>query len=122
MVTLFLHTLGLRGFSGHSIGTQASFGPEKLNKERFDDVDNDQSLNDQAGGDGETNTPKAVVKPNVITHVIEGHIIHESNQPFALDTKGKFYIARTPHEISDRETHVQCGISQNWYESEDAAF
>ena len=49
MVTLFLHTLGLRGFSGYSIGTQASFGPEKLNKERFDDVDNDQSLNDQAG-------------------------------------------------------------------------
>jgi len=40
--------------------------------------------------DGESNTPKAVVKPNVLTHVIDGHIIQESSTPFPLDPKGKF--------------------------------
>jgi hypothetical protein len=30
-------------------------------------------------------TPKAVVKPNVLTHVIDGHIIQESSHPFPLD-------------------------------------
>ena len=41
-------------------------------------------------GENETNTPKAVVKPNVLTHVIDGHIIQESSTPFPLDLKGKF--------------------------------
>ena len=44
-------------------------------------------------GDGESNTPKAVVKPNVLTHVIDGHIIQESSTPFPLDPKGKFDIS-----------------------------
>jgi hypothetical protein len=29
-------------------------------------------------------TPKAVVKPQVLTHVIDGHIIKESSQPFPV--------------------------------------
>ena len=41
--------------------------------------------------DNESNTPKAVVKPNVLTHVIDGHIIQESSTPFPLDPKGKFH-------------------------------
>jgi len=39
--------------------------------------------------DGESNTPKAVVKPNVLTHVIDGHIIQESSTPFPLDPKDR---------------------------------
>lgn len=44
----------------------------------------------QTNGQG-LDTPKAVVKPNVLTHVIDGHIIQESSQPFPLDsdTKGR---------------------------------
>jgi len=34
-------------------------------------------------------TPKAVVKPNVLTHVIDGHVIQESSQPFPLDDTTK---------------------------------
>ena len=34
IITIIVPTLGLRGSAGHSIGTQASFGPEKLSKER----------------------------------------------------------------------------------------
>ena len=43
-----------------------------------------------SGGEGEaglgvpTTTPKAVVKPQVLTHVIDGHIIKESSQPFPV--------------------------------------
>ena len=39
-------------------------------------------------------TPKAVVKPNVLTHVIDGHVIQESSQPFPLDdtTKGRLML------------------------------
>ena len=29
-------------------------------------------------------TPKAVVKPQVLTHVIDGHVIKESSAPFPL--------------------------------------
>ena len=51
--------------------------------------DNDMSMehslnNDNNSGHG-SHTPKAVVKPNVLTHVIDGHIIQESSQPFPLD-------------------------------------
>ncbi len=35
-------------------------------------------------------TPKAVVKPQVLTHVIDGHVIKESSQPFPVSpVKGK---------------------------------
>ena len=40
--------------------------------------------NENNSGHG-SHTPKAVVKPNVLTHVIDGHIIQESSQPFPLD-------------------------------------
>ena len=36
-------------------------------------------------------TPKAVVKPQVLTHVIDGHVIKESSAPFPLSpSKSKF--------------------------------
>jgi hypothetical protein len=46
-------------------------------------------LGGSGGGDGAA-TPKAVVKPQVLTHVIDGHIIKESSQPFPVSpVKGK---------------------------------
>ena len=50
----------------------------------------DKQKTNESPVDGESNTPKAVVKPNVLTHVIDGHIIQESSTPFPLDPKGKF--------------------------------
>ena len=50
------------------------------------------SKSNEPHGDGESNTPKAVVKPNVLTHVIDGHIIQESSIPFPLDPNSKFLI------------------------------
>ena len=42
------------------------------------------------GEPGLTPTPKAVVKPQVLTHVIDGHVIKESSQPFPVSpVKGK---------------------------------
>ena len=36
-------------------------------------------------------TPKAVVKPQVLTHVIDGHVIKESSAPFPVSpAKGEF--------------------------------
>lgn len=32
----------------------------------------------------EKDLPKAMIKPNVLTHVIEGFIIQEANEPFAV--------------------------------------
>jgi hypothetical protein len=37
-----------------------------------------------AGQQAPSTTPKAVVKPQVLTHVIDGHIIKESSQPFPV--------------------------------------
>ena len=34
-------------------------------------------------------TPKAVVKPNVLTHLIDGHVIMESSEPFPVDREDK---------------------------------
>ena len=40
---------------------------------------------------GSVNTPKAVVKPQVLTHVIDGHVIKESSTPFPVSpSKSKF--------------------------------
>jgi len=37
-------------------------------------------------------------------------------------TKGKYYIARTPHIFSDTVTSVECCLCQNHYECEDMSF
>lgn len=66
--------------------------------------------------------PKAMIKPNVLTHIIDGHIIQEGTQPFPVTTKrlsddledavsakrnksSPEKSATTP----DRTTCVQCG-------------
>lgn len=41
-------------------------------------LDNNNSKNDKG-------LPKAMVKPQVLTHIIEGFVIHESNEPFAVN-------------------------------------
>ena len=63
---------------------------------KVDDHQMDTSSGEPIPGIGlSTNqTPKAVVKPNVLTHVIDGHVIQESSQPFPLDnsdSKGRFH-------------------------------
>merc|ERR1712130_543400 len=37
-------------------------------------------------------TPKCVVKPQVLTHVIDGHIIKESSQPFPVSPSKSEYL------------------------------
>ena len=49
---------------------------------------------------GSVNTPKAVVKPQVLTHVIDGHVIKESSTPFPVSpSKSKFVF-----QIANRRT------------------
>lgn len=50
--------------------------------DKYNNGDSSADHNDSGHG---SQTPKAVVKPNVLTHVIDGHIIQESSQPFPLD-------------------------------------
>ena len=82
--------------------SQVNGNPKEMNKMPILPTSIHSKLNDandklKNGGDNlakstdESNTPKAVVKPNVLTHVIDGHIIQESSTPFPLDPKGKFY-------------------------------
>ena len=48
----------------------------------------------------QANTPKAVVKPQVLTHVIDGHVIKESSTPFPVSpSKSKFVF-----QIANRRT------------------
>lgn len=43
----------------------------------------------------EKGLPKAMIKPNVLTHVIEGFVIQEANEPFAVTRQ------RYPDELTD---------------------
>ncbi|CAB4069318.1 PHC1 [Lepeophtheirus salmonis] len=54
-----------------------------LNTSTTNGVTESGSVNN--GTSGGRDTPKAFVKPNVLTHVIDGHIIQESSQPFPLE-------------------------------------
>ncbi|XP_071746395.1 LOW QUALITY PROTEIN: uncharacterized protein [Lepeophtheirus salmonis] len=54
-----------------------------LNSSTTNGVTESGSVNN--GSSGGSDTPKAFVKPNVLTHVIDGHIIQESSQPFSLE-------------------------------------
>lgn len=39
--------------------------------------------------------PKAMIKPNVLTHILEGHMVHEATEPFPMSTK------RLPDDVED---------------------
>ncbi|CAF2743990.1 PHC1 [Lepeophtheirus salmonis] len=54
-----------------------------LNTSTTNGVTESGSVNN--GTSGGRDTPKAFVKPNVLTHVIDGHVIQESSQPFPLE-------------------------------------
>jgi len=79
-------------------GPIPSSDASKMKNNSFLNRKSDESGENHPGmsnGDGlssiHSSTPKAVVKPNVLTHVIDGHIIQESSSPFPLDgieTKG----------------------------------
>jgi hypothetical protein len=64
-------------------GTPLMSGTNSRKPDDLPDYHNNAG-NDNISGHG-SHTPKAVVKPNVLTHVIDGHIIQESSQPFPLD-------------------------------------
>lgn len=69
-------------------------GGNKTAARKADDHADNFVSGDSLSGNGHgSHTPKAVVKPNILTHVIDGHVIQESSQPFPLDnsdSKGKF--------------------------------
>lgn len=52
---------------------------------------------------GLVQTPKAVVKPQVLTHVIDGHIIKESSQPFPVSPTKKRSANGMSKTINDLE-------------------
>lgn len=62
--------------------------------------------------------PKATVKPNVLTHVIGGHVIQEGDEPFPVtrqrysDDEPPSKRRKTPEKptvLTDRSTCSQCG-------------
>lgn len=66
--------------------------------------------------------PKAMIKPNVLTHVIDGHVIQEGTQPFpvttkrlsddvedAVSAKRNKSSPEKPATTPDRSTCTQCG-------------
>lgn len=66
--------------------------------------------------------PKAMIKPNVLTHVIDGHVIQEGTQPFpvttkrlsddledAVSAKRSKSSPEKPATTPDRSTCTQCG-------------
>eukprot|EP00092_Neocalanus_flemingeri_P011857 GFUD01012787.1.p1 GENE.GFUD01012787.1~~GFUD01012787.1.p1 ORF type:complete len:643 (-),score=122.96 GFUD01012787.1:406-2157(-) len=55
------------------------------------------------GEPGLVPTPKAVVKPQVLTHVIDGHIIKESSQPFPVSPTKKRSANGMSKTINDLE-------------------
>lgn len=44
------------------------------------------SMDDQEESQGKQKLPKAMVKPQVLTHVIEGFVIQEAASPFPMPT------------------------------------
>lgn len=48
----------------------------------------DTSTDDTEDGSGKQKLPKAMVKPQVLTHVIEGFVIQEASEPFPLGRNG----------------------------------
>ena len=62
------------------------------------------------GEQGLIPTPKAVVKPQVLTHVIDGHVIKESSQPFPVSpVKGK-----KPHILTEILGEKSKYFQDNW--------
>lgn len=43
---------------------------------------------DSEEGSGKQKLPKALVKPQVLTHVLEGFVIQEASEPFPLGRNG----------------------------------
>lgn len=56
-----------------------------------------------------------------LAHFIALAVTFIVSPSIAWFTQGKYYIARTPYEFSDRQALVECSICQNHYESEDMA-
>ena len=51
-------------------------------------------------------TPKAVVKPQVLTHVIDGHIIKESSTPFPVSPSKSKFVFQITIILADCYLHV----------------
>jgi hypothetical protein len=67
-------------------------------KEKLEDKDSVMAESDPKPS-GSDATPKAVVKPNVLAHMIDGHVIMESSQPFPIDKEDKGNVAVTVYRL-----------------------
>lgn len=47
------------------------------------------ATDDSEEGSGKPKLPKALVKPQVLTHVIEGFVIQEASEPFPISRNGE---------------------------------
>ncbi|GBP93643.1 Polyhomeotic-proximal chromatin protein [Eumeta japonica] len=50
--------------------------------------------------------PKAMVKPNILTHVIEGYVIQEAGEPFAVNRPVRDWIAEQRDKEHDKENKL----------------
>jgi len=79
--------------------------PSNTNSSKVSTTPSTQT-NTTASTDGEAGlvpTPKCVVKPQVLTHVIDGHIIKESSQPFPVSPSKKRSANGMSKTINDLE-------------------
>ncbi|XP_072011527.1 polyhomeotic-like protein 2 isoform X2 [Engystomops pustulosus] len=57
---------------------------------------------------GENKPPQAVVKPQILTHVIEGFVIQEGAQPFPSHrSRAVLEVGRSSHLVGSQEKHQQ---------------
>ena len=83
--------LGPPNISGNNLGSKVLGGPTTTQP---------LPAGEQSAVQGLVTTPKAVVKPQVLTHVIDGHVIKESSTPFPVSpSKSKFVF-----QIANRRT------------------
>ncbi|XP_071746630.1 uncharacterized protein [Lepeophtheirus salmonis] len=78
-----------------------------LNSSTTNGVTESGSVNN--GTSGGRDTPKAFVKPNVLTHFIDGHIIQESSQPFPLEAGDD--KAQNPGGVPKKESSTEESFS-----------
>ncbi|CAF2743964.1 PHC1 [Lepeophtheirus salmonis] len=84
-----------------------------LNPSTTNGVTESGSVNN--GTSGGRDTPKAFVKPNVLTHVIDGHIIQESSQPFSLEAGDD--KAQNPGGVPKKESLTEESFSHKKHNS-----
>jgi len=79
-----------------------NLGQPNLNHKAFGNMSSKPgNFSSPDGEQGLVPTPKAVVKPQVLTHVIDGHVIKESSQPFPVSPV-KATARRKSEKVEDK--------------------